>query len=475
MEELKALVERAQTGDLEAYGQIVARFQDMAYGFAFAMLGDFHLAQDAAQEAFVQAYRDLAELREPAAFPGWFRRIVSKHCDRLTRGKRIPTVPLEAAGGVASRDPNPARAAESREMRNKVLQAIGRLPEGERAVTTLFYINGYSHRDIAGFLEIPVGTVKRRLHDSRKRLKEKVTLMEKKELWKEELPADFADMIGTMALFPCVEPEVRVSKAPARRGSLKFQEGAWFFVPLREGGQVIAAWYDWPDRTLTSTCCIRVVGRARVAGMDCFRVRMPEFNADREFTYDHEWYWAVENGKTYLVALSNFEPGTRKPRLMTRRDRDWDEGRTGWPVELKLTSRIRWHSDACGSGPRFPRTQVAAGLWNVTVGGLTYECLRTLTLGYRGQRKGQQPAELALRYYLLADCYINMSGRTVLFRRYNGPAWLKERDSSVSALAARGCPELRYNGVEFRLWYDCIPLHAIVHPRGGKTSEPRRR
>ena len=70
MEELASLVVRARAGDLKAYGQVVRRFQDMAYGYAYSLLGDFHLAEDAAQEAFVQAYRDLGKLAIPAAFPG---------------------------------------------------------------------------------------------------------------------------------------------------------------------------------------------------------------------------------------------------------------------------------------------------------------------------------------------------------------------------------------------------------------------
>ena len=71
--EMRSLVLRAQGRDQEAYGQLVRRFQDMAYGYAYALLGDFHLAQDAAQEAFVEAYRCLPGLRNPEAFPGWLR------------------------------------------------------------------------------------------------------------------------------------------------------------------------------------------------------------------------------------------------------------------------------------------------------------------------------------------------------------------------------------------------------------------
>ena len=101
MIELNELVERSRTGDLEAFAEVVRRFQDMAHGYAHSILGDFHLAEDAAQEAFVDAYYKLDALREPAAFPGWFRRIVFKHCDRAIQKKRVPTVPLEEGMSVA--------------------------------------------------------------------------------------------------------------------------------------------------------------------------------------------------------------------------------------------------------------------------------------------------------------------------------------------------------------------------------------
>lgn len=177
MEELRSLVVRAQGGDLEAYGEIVRRFQDMAYGYAYSVLGDFHLAEDAAQEAFIEAYRCLAALREPAAFAGWFRRIVYKHCDRIIRRRPLEQAPLGAAAVALSHEPRPPEVAERREMRDTVLRAIRALPEQERTVTTLFYINGYSQKEIADFLEVPVTTVKGRLHTSRKRLKERMTSM----------------------------------------------------------------------------------------------------------------------------------------------------------------------------------------------------------------------------------------------------------------------------------------------------------
>lgn len=168
MAELSRLVEMSREGDLDAFGELVRRFQDMAHGYAYSVLGDFHLAQDAAQEAFVDAYDKMGALREPAAFPGWFRRIVFKHCDRVVRRKAVATVPLEE--GVHVAQPHPGRS----ELHEKVLDAVRNLPERQREATTLYYINGYSQNEIADFLEVPVTTVRKRLQRSRETLKERM-------------------------------------------------------------------------------------------------------------------------------------------------------------------------------------------------------------------------------------------------------------------------------------------------------------
>jgi RNA polymerase sigma factor (sigma-70 family) len=195
MVDWEGLVVGATAGNIEAYGLIVRRFQDMAYGYAYSILGDFGLAEDAAQEAFVEAYSSLPNLREPAAFPGWLRKIVLKRCDRMLRRKRVATVPLESAAEIASCGPGPAEMAEQRELQQAVLAAIKALPRGERAVTALFYINGYSHDDIAGFLGVPQSTVKSRLHTARKRLKERMFDMVEDSLKGHALPSEFASRV----------------------------------------------------------------------------------------------------------------------------------------------------------------------------------------------------------------------------------------------------------------------------------------
>lgn len=144
----------------------------MAYASAYSMLNDAQLAEDVTQEAFIEAYLDLPKLREPAAFPGWFKRIVFKQSDRLIRGKHIPTMPLEYAQHISVVDLSLTTLIEERERDERVRRAVEDLPDHERIVTLLFYSTGYALKDIAAFLEVPVTTIKKRLHDARRHLKE---------------------------------------------------------------------------------------------------------------------------------------------------------------------------------------------------------------------------------------------------------------------------------------------------------------
>jgi RNA polymerase sigma factor (sigma-70 family) len=197
METLNALVRRAQLGDTRAYNAIVIRFQDMAFAYAYSFLKDFHLAQDVAQEAFVGAFYDLPNLRAPEAFASWFRRVVYKQCDRVTRGKSYDTISLDDVV-LRSPDKDPMAQLESQEMKTYVLNAIQVLPEEERQVVTLFYMSDYTHTEIAAFLDMSETTVNNRLRAARKRLKKGLLDMTKDTL-KNEAPSrdpQFSDRVA---------------------------------------------------------------------------------------------------------------------------------------------------------------------------------------------------------------------------------------------------------------------------------------
>lgn len=140
MNKARALVLKANDSNAtlaekrHAFCELVRIFQDMAYACAYAVLGDFSLAEDAAQEAFISAWQKLSQLRQPEAFPGWFRRIVLTECNRLTRGKRLRTMLLDEAVNLPAAHAHPQRAIERDELTKAVFMAIKKLPVNERMV-----------------------------------------------------------------------------------------------------------------------------------------------------------------------------------------------------------------------------------------------------------------------------------------------------------------------------------------------------
>ncbi len=167
---MEEFVRRAREGDLAAFDRLVERYQDAVCGVAFGIVGSFDDAQDIAQEAFLQAWRDLRDLADPARFPAWLYRIAANRSRDHLRRRRDDTRP--DTPDLPSPDPGPADEVARAELRASVLQAMRGLSEPLRVTTALFYIDGYSLAEVADFLEIPEGTVKRRLHDARKRLRE---------------------------------------------------------------------------------------------------------------------------------------------------------------------------------------------------------------------------------------------------------------------------------------------------------------
>lgn len=241
MEELSTLIERTRAGDTDAYAEVVRQLQDMAVGYGYTVLGDFHLAQDAAQEAFVEAYRDIAKLREPRAFTGWLRAIIFKHCDRLVRGKRPVLVPLDVAANSAAGATEPAMLVEQRELQADVQTAIRALPPHERAVVVLFYINQYSYREIAAFLELPLSTVKNRLHAARNQLREHMLHTMQHELSTYRLSADthFHERIMHMLT---IAPDRTQHTEPI----FEVLGKQWPHANVREAyGRITESHYDW--------------------------------------------------------------------------------------------------------------------------------------------------------------------------------------------------------------------------------------
>jgi RNA polymerase sigma-70 factor (ECF subfamily) len=158
------LVSRAQAGRLDAFEELVRRHRLGTYRVALRMLGNETDAEDAAQDAFVQAWRNLAGFRADAAFSTWMYRIVTNRCLNMLRARRR-TEPLpEDREAPASR---PDRIAEGRWQVEDLARAIARLTPEQRAPLVLRELEGCSYEEIADALDLSMSAVKSRLHRAR--------------------------------------------------------------------------------------------------------------------------------------------------------------------------------------------------------------------------------------------------------------------------------------------------------------------
>ncbi len=170
--EVADLVRRAQLGDREAFGLLVEQFQRTVHAIGLRRLGNPSEAVELTQEVFLHVMRRIGQLREPERFAGWLRQVtVRMAINRATRRNEpasVETVVLEGAAGQRS---DPLDELITRERAQRLWEGLGRLKTLDRETLVAFYIQGQSLIEMAEQLETPLGTIKRRLHTARKRLK----------------------------------------------------------------------------------------------------------------------------------------------------------------------------------------------------------------------------------------------------------------------------------------------------------------
>jgi RNA polymerase sigma-70 factor, ECF subfamily len=167
-----ALIERAQNGDRHAYGELVRCHHPGVVNVVYRMCGDVELAEDAAQDAFIQAWLHLPSFRPGTSLRNWLYRIaVNAALDVIRRNTKTSNVDFET---LAMPDPQagPEAALLQKERTLAVQQAILALTEASRSVLVLREYGGLSYQEISAALDIPLGTVMSRLNYARTQLKQ---------------------------------------------------------------------------------------------------------------------------------------------------------------------------------------------------------------------------------------------------------------------------------------------------------------
>jgi RNA polymerase sigma-70 factor (ECF subfamily) len=186
------LISQAQNGDLSAYNRLVLHYQDIVYNVAYRIMKDPASAEDAAQDAFISAYKALDSFRG-GSFKSWLLRIVTNACyDELRRRKRRPQSSLDeiteenpSVSFMADDDVGPEEHRHQVELVDAVKRCLDELPDEQRVAAVLCDVEGHEYQEIAEIMDTSLGTVKSRISRARSKLRD--CLQDFREL----LPANY--------------------------------------------------------------------------------------------------------------------------------------------------------------------------------------------------------------------------------------------------------------------------------------------
>jgi RNA polymerase sigma-70 factor (ECF subfamily) len=171
-------LQRAQLGDEQAYSELVATYQTPVYNLCYRMLGSAQEAEDAAQETFWRAYRNLQHFDATRSFPTWLLSIAAHFCIDQQRRRRLPTIELDELLDfeeiTADPSPTPEKVAVENEDVEKIQQRLAELNPSDRAVLILRYFYEMSEDEICKTLSISKSAVKSRLHRARQHMAEQM-------------------------------------------------------------------------------------------------------------------------------------------------------------------------------------------------------------------------------------------------------------------------------------------------------------
>lgn len=177
--EITQLVLLAQEGDREAFSSLVQRFEGAVFAIVLRRLRNRTHAAEVTQDVFIQMFRKLGQLREPERFCGWLKQIaVRMAINYAVRKPQEALLEAETLGSVATTPGNPLDGLLRQESAGELREGLARLRKLDRETLIAFYIEGHSLKQMSDEFDSPIGTIKRRLHTARNRLREELTALQ---------------------------------------------------------------------------------------------------------------------------------------------------------------------------------------------------------------------------------------------------------------------------------------------------------
>ena len=396
-------------------------------------------ADDVLQEVYLSAYRNFPNLKNKDAFKAWIISIARNKCNDYFRVKAAQMeISIEE---LSQRELSAGRLGIS--VVHTVRETLDRLGDKDKQILYLYFWKELPQTEIAKLLDIPVGTVKSRLHTAKQHFKNKYPYQTQKP------KGD-----TTMQKLPEYIPDYTIERLDAEPFTVRWEElQGWLIVP-RVGQKLTWGMYDFPERKRTEYTEMEVVGKAEVHGIEGVEVVAMQFDtADYYRTgaldrVERRFVAQLTDTHSRYLAETHMEDGIRKCYTFLDGEvflNNWGFGEDNCGNEVDLHPKGLLHREGnCVSGT-IPREVVdVVGRYRVTIGGKAYDTICVMDIE-------------CFNDAVASEQYVDQNGRTVLWRRFNRDDWANDRFGGKPWREKLPDNErITINGETYVHWYDCI-------------------
>ena len=408
----RVLVQRVRDGDQDAFAALVRRYERSLLALIRGRLGAVDAVSDVLQETLVQAWKGMRvhEPREPRA---WLYQVARNRCRDYLRGAEHRESPVDEHTLTVMVDRRGSVEAGQQRVIDEVVDTFAALPAKERQALESFYVEGFSVQEISARHRSPPGTIKRRLSHGRDRVREALGVSMNRR--NSEMSKDKSMQPWP---FPAERPAIGIERLEARASGVDIRELTWWFACPELHDEVHWAEYQPLDGglswQLTKVSAMRAARRAVIHDRECVEIEVDERQLavagvpvpparDR----DTRVWGRLTDAEVQWVGVERESPeGVRK--LYTFLDENFAEDFGARPRRLVAGDYLIAKPD--GRLERVDGTpeQFVDGVFNVRLGETTLRCTRVVEMPL-------SPAE----WDVVIVAYVDASGRTVLFRRYD--------------------------------------------------------
>ncbi len=404
-------------------------------------ISNYYDTEDVLQEVFLTAslhYQDLHDLKN---FKAWLIRIAANKCNDYYRFKaREMDIPTDGTGETIL-----CLSSHGLTVKETVRETLDMLPDKDKQILYLSYIKNMPQAEIAERLGIPVGTVKSRLFNAKTKFKEKYPYQPKSTKgFKGE---------NIMKTLPESLPEYKIEKLDTSAFPIKWEEIMGMFIIPRIGEKLQWGMYDMPSRALTGKYDMEATNKAVIHGIEGVEIKASYQDAGGSKP-DH--YYIAQLTDThcrYLAEIYFDQFGIR--RYLTFLDGDdfineWSfgEDNCGKETDIKLKGIIQRNGNniIC---KQMPEAIDVTGHYKITINGKDYDTVCVMNI------------EIHNNDAIACEQFIDLHGRTVLWRRFNRDDWAMNRYKKLWSEQYPDNERMNINGETYVHWYDCITSYII--------------